>query len=86
MGSMSTSSVTLAASLSVSAAENAAGANRGCDARQTHLTLLVYYRTNRGPSERGFIPAETLVQNGTAGDNGTTGGALTQPVLGFLVG
>ena len=33
----------------------------------------------------GFIPAETLVLNGTAGDNGT-GGTLHQPVLGFLVG
>ena len=33
-----------------------------------------------------FIPAETLVQNGTAGDHGTAGGTLTQPVLGFLVG
>ena len=31
-----------------------------------------------------FIPAETLVQNGTAGDNDTTGGTLNQPVLGFL--
>ena len=34
----------------------------------------------------GFIPAETLVQNGTAGDNGTAGGIKYQPVLGFLVG
>ena len=34
----------------------------------------------------GFIPAETLVQNSTAGDNGTAGGTLSQPVLGFLVG
>ena len=33
----------------------------------------------------GFIPAETLVQNGTAGDNGTAGGILNQLVLGFLV-
>ena len=32
----------------------------------------------------GFIPAETLVLNGTAGDNGTAGGILNQPVLGFL--
>ena len=33
-----------------------------------------------------FIPAETLVLNGTAGDNGTAGGKFKQPVLGFLVG
>ena len=32
-----------------------------------------------------FIPAETLVLNGTAGDNGTASGTLNQPVLGFLV-
>ena len=31
----------------------------------------------------GFIPAEILVQNGTAGDDGTAGGTLYQPVLGF---
>ena len=31
----------------------------------------------------GFIPAECLVQNGTAGENGTAGGTLNQPVLGF---
>ena len=34
----------------------------------------------------GFILAETLVLAGTAVDNGTAGGALNQPVLGFLVG
>ena len=40
---------------------------------------------SRGP--RGdFILAETLVQNGTAGNNGTAGGILNQPVLGLLVG
>ena len=43
-------------------------------------------RTNRGGARRGFILAETLVQNATAGDNGTAGGTLIQPVLGFLVG
>ena len=32
-----------------------------------------------------FIPAETLVQKGTAGEYGTTGGTLHQPVLGLLV-
>ena len=32
----------------------------------------------------GFIPEETLVLAGTAGDNGTTGETLHQPVLGFL--
>ena len=35
---------------------------------------------------RGFILAETLVLAGTAGDNGTAGGTLHQPVLVFLVG
>ena len=39
-----------------------------------------------GPYARGIIPAETLVQNGTAGDNDTAGGTLNQQVLGFLVG
>ena len=34
----------------------------------------------------GVIPAETLVLNGTAGDNDTAGGTSNQPVLGFLVG
>ena len=34
----------------------------------------------------GFILAETLVQNGTGGVNGTVGGTVYQPVLGFLVG
>ena len=34
----------------------------------------------------GFIPAETLVQNGTAGDTGSAGVTLNQPVPGFLVG
>ena len=34
----------------------------------------------------GFIHAETLVLNGTAGDNSTAGGTLKQPVQGFLVG
>ena len=34
----------------------------------------------------GFIPAETLVHNGTAGDNGTAGGTLNQSVIGFLLG
>ena len=43
-------------------------------------------RTNRGVPRGGFIPAETLVQNGTAGDNGITGGTLAQSVLGFLIG
>ena len=33
----------------------------------------------------GFIHVETLVLNGTAGDYGTAGGTLHQPVLGFLV-
>ena len=32
---------------------------------------------------RGFIPAETLAQNGTAGDKGTAGGTLNQEYNGF---
>ena len=36
----------------------------------------------RGP-RAGFILAETLVQNGTTGNNGTAGGTLNHPVLGF---
>ena len=34
----------------------------------------------------GFIPTETLVLAGTAGDNGTAGATLNQRVPGFLVG
>ena len=34
----------------------------------------------------GIIPAENLVQNGTAGDQGTAGGTLNQAVLDFLLG
>ena len=34
----------------------------------------------------GFIPAETPVHNGIAGDNGTAGVTLNQPALDFLVG
>ena len=43
---------------------------------------------NRGVPMGGFILAETLVLAGTAGDrsNGTAGGTLNRPVLGFLVG
>ena len=44
----------------------------------------VWSRTHRG-GRGGFI-LETLVQTGTAGDNGTAGETLNQPVLGFLVG
>ena len=51
-----------------------------------HLQPRAYYRTNRGGPRAGFIPAETLVLNGTAGDNGTASATLTQPVLAFLVG
>ena len=39
--------------------------------------------TNRSPVHPS---TETLVQNGTAGDNGIAGGALRHPVLAFLVG
>ena len=33
-----------------------------------------------GGGRGGFIPAETLVHNGTAGDNDNDGGTLTQQV------
>ena len=42
--------------------------------------------TDESRPRGGFIPAETLVQNGTAGDTSTAGGTLSQPALGFLVG
>ena len=42
--------------------------------------------TDESPLMVGFIPAETLVPNGTAGGIGTAGGTLTQPVLVLLVG
>ena len=45
-----------------------------------------YSRVHGRIAARGFIPAETLVQNDTAGDNGTAGGTLNQSVIGFLVG
>ena len=48
------------------------------------LCNALYSRMNRG--RRGFIPAETLVQNGPAGDNGTASGTLNQSVPAFLVG
>ena len=43
------------------------------------MTLLPDESRSRG----GFIPAETLVQNGTAGDNDTASGTLNEPVLGY---
>ena len=43
-------------------------------------------RVNRRGSRGDCIPAETLVMNGTAGDNGTACGTLNQSVLDFLVG
>ena len=61
--------------------EDAAGW-RQCDHTRPPLDLL----PDESWPREGFIPAETLVQNGTAGDNGTAGGTLHLPVLGFLVG
>ena len=49
-------------------------------------TVHIHGGTNRGGPRGGFIPAETLLQNGTAGRNDTAGGTLNQPVLYFLVG
>ena len=53
-----------------------------------HLVFkVVLYETNcrmiRGPE--GFIHPETLVLNGTTGDNDHAAGTVNQPVLGFLV-
>ena len=42
--------------------------------------------TDESRPRGGFIPAETQVQNDTAGDNGTAGGTLTQPVLARVSG
>ena len=42
--------------------------------------------SNREGPRGGFIPAETIVQNATAGDNDTGDGTLNHSVLGFLVG
>ena len=42
----------------------------------------------RAAGPRGFHPCSNrtrVVQNGTAGDNDTAGGTLSQPVLDFLV-
>ena len=50
-------------------------------AERRGVTTLMEESQPRG----GFIPAETPVQNGTAGTNGTAGGTLNQPVLWFLV-
>ena len=49
----------------------------------------VTHFTGRMVAQRGFHPCsclETLIQNGTASDNGTAGGTLNQSVLGFQVG
>ena len=51
-----------------------------------HEGRFVLILTDESWPIEGFIPAETLVQNGTAGDNATAGGTLNHPVLGFLVG
>ena len=39
-----------------------------------------YMFTDESRPRAGFIPAETLVHNGTAGDSDTAGGTLTQIV------
>ena len=52
----------------------------------SRVSEAICYRMNRGGPRAGFLLPESLVQNGTAGDNGTAGGTLNQPVLGFLVG
>ena len=53
-----------------------------------HALVSIYLRimTDESQPMGGFILAQTLVQNGTSCDNGTTGGTLNQQVLGFLVG
>ena len=42
--------------------------------------------TDESRPSGGFTPAETLELNSTAGDYGTAGGTLSQPVLSLLVG
>ena len=46
---------------------------------------IPYHIHGESPPRDGFIPAETLVQNGAASDNVTTGGTLHQPVLVQLI-
>ena len=53
---------------------------------QVILTQRVVTLIDESRPMGGFIPAETLAQNVTAGDNGTAGRTLNQPVLGFLAG
>ena len=52
---------------------------------RTTATVRPAPMTGQIAAQRGFHPAETLVQNGTAG-NGTGGRTLHQPVLIFLIG
>ena len=51
-----------------------------------YVTTVAPRVTGRIAARRGFHLAETLVQYGFAGGNGTYGGTLHQPVLGVLVG
>ena len=48
-----------------------------------HCHVRLTFTDESRPME-GFIPAEVLLLNGTAGDNGTARGLLNQAVLGFL--
>ena len=49
------------------------------------VNLLTFSDESRGRAG-GFIPAETLVHNAAAADNGSAEGTLNKPVLGLLVG
>ena len=53
-----------------------------------HAMYVYVYKHIHGrvAAHGGFILAENLVLAGIACDNGTGGGILYQPVLGFLVG
>ena len=50
------------------------------------VARMAYSRMNRPMAMRGFISTEILVLVGSAGINGTAGGNLHQPGLGFLLG
>ena len=62
-------------------------ADSSCRLSSVCVRWLDLFRLNnvhihrRIAAHKGFILAETLVQNGTAGDNGTAGGTLNQSLL-----
>ena len=55
-------------------------------ARVSLVVLRNYTCRGRIAAQRGFIQAEIIILNGTAGGNGIAGGTLHQPALGVLLG